>query len=382
VVKIPWGKGAAVPFWQRLSLLAKFLLLGGIFLLFANIAFVTDLINNGTLSIEFLIAQYIYSGLIAIGYVYAVNRNLLFLSFVVIVQVGFWFVPWSDYFALNTSHPMEYKLTINGVGILLTTVLSYILLISFITTEGSKSLRIKTEMELAGDLHTQLVPAIRAATADMDISGISIPADDVGGDLIHHENTPDGTLAYLADVSGHGIRSGMVMTMFKTALHYGFRTRTDPGKALDLARESLNTIPDKKIFITFAGIKCNSNQTIDWITAGHPPILHFRAKEKALIELLHKQLPLHATLVPAAVIAKSTSYGEGDYFVLYSDGIIESMNKKKEEFGLGRLIRSIAPLMETNMHPADIQQKVIDDMAAWGNRIDDQSLLVMRMKVT
>ena len=48
-----------------------------------------------------------------------------------------------------------------------------------------------------------------------------IPKDDVGGDLADLVEDGRDVTAYVADVSGHGLRAGVLMGMIKTAVRYG-----------------------------------------------------------------------------------------------------------------------------------------------------------------
>jgi hypothetical protein len=49
---------------------------------------------------------------------------------------------------------------VDGLGILVSLVLGYILLILFINKEGIRNLRIQAEMKLAQELHANLVPKV------------------------------------------------------------------------------------------------------------------------------------------------------------------------------------------------------------------------------
>src|SRR5258708_30976607 len=74
---------------------------------------------------------------------------------------------------------------------------------------------------LSSDIQNTLVPPIRYEGARVEAHGQSIPKDDVGGDLADLVSDGRDVTAYVADVSGHGLRAGVLMGMIKTAGRYG-----------------------------------------------------------------------------------------------------------------------------------------------------------------
>src|SRR5260370_26103348 len=73
---------------------------------------------------------------------------------------------------------------------------------------------------LSSDIQNTLVPPIRYGGARLEAHGQSIPKDDVGGDLADLVSDGRDVTAYVADVSGHGLRAGVLMGMIKTAVRY------------------------------------------------------------------------------------------------------------------------------------------------------------------
>ena len=55
-----------------------------------------------------------------------------------------------------------------------------------------------------------------------EIFGASVPSGDVGGDLVDVVESAGEWIAYIADISGHGVAAGVLMAMFKTSIRSGF----------------------------------------------------------------------------------------------------------------------------------------------------------------
>ena len=66
-------------------------------------------------------------------------------------------------------------------------------------------------------MHNSPVPPLRYRGDCIEALGQCIPKDQVGGDLM--DLVADGleVITYVADVSGHGLRAGILMGMIKTA---------------------------------------------------------------------------------------------------------------------------------------------------------------------
>ena len=70
---------------------------------------------------------------------------------------------------------------------------------------------------MAGEIHRSLVPARHETIGNIELFGTSIPSSEVGGDLFDIVQSDGSWHAYVADISGHGVASGILMSMTKSA---------------------------------------------------------------------------------------------------------------------------------------------------------------------
>jgi serine phosphatase RsbU (regulator of sigma subunit) len=106
----------------------------------------------------------------------------------------------------------------DAIGVLVGTILGYRLLVDFIRTEGLATVRMQTELALAHGIQSTLVPTLSFQTDRFEVYGKSIPSTEMGGDLIDTVQSDGALLAYVADISGHGLAAGQLMGMLKTAM--------------------------------------------------------------------------------------------------------------------------------------------------------------------
>jgi serine phosphatase RsbU (regulator of sigma subunit) len=127
---------------------------------------------------------------------------------------------------------LEHQMVSLGVCAILAIVAAYVAFIIFVRREGSRYFRIQTEIELAREIHRSLVPTFERKLAGFEVFGASIPSGEVGGDLVDIAESSGEWVAYLADVSGHGVAAGVLMAMFRTSLHSGLGGNRCPANCL------------------------------------------------------------------------------------------------------------------------------------------------------
>ncbi len=365
-------------FWRRMPPKSTFNFLLTVFLIFAPVGFISDIWQGGKLAIEVVFLYVFYSGTVAIGYAYSFTRSFKILPVAIVFQFGFHFIPWWEFFpgGPETAAELQNRLIFDGIGIMVCIILAYIMLIRFITIEGIKQVALSTEMELAGEIHRVLVPDIDVNNSSFEITGRSNPTDEVGGDLIDMISDENETIVYMIDVSGHGVGPGLLSGMFKAS----FRSIYETGKSLDAVVNNLNKVlldhRKKGMFITFGGLRFHDNDCIEILLAGHPPIMRID-KNGEFSELKHTQLPL-LTLRDTVYENNTINAKSGDLFVIYSDGIIETANKKGEEFGM----EQIRKILETDyqLPTNEIAERIYSQLNAYGSSHDDQSIIIIRRK--
>jgi serine phosphatase RsbU (regulator of sigma subunit) len=122
------------------------------------------------------------------------------------------------------------------------------------------------ELGLARAIQNTLVPSIAYRNMHVEAYGQTIPREEFGWDLVDLVAAGGDIIAYVADVSGHGLPAGVLMGMVKTAVRYGLHL----GQALPVLLDSLNrvlpAVKEPNMFATFAGLRFDGSV--------HPALLH------------------------------------------------------------------------------------------------------------
>lgn len=219
-----------------------------------------------------------------------------------------------------------------------------------------------------------LVPTINTKLGGFEFYGRSTPSGEVGGDLIDVAGTDDSWVAYLADVSGHGVAPGLVMGMTKSAARMLLSSGASSEALMPRLNEVLYPLKKPDMFITFCFVSVRGD-SLHVGLAGHPSILEYSAKSSEVREIECPNMPLG--IVPEGAFTLSAGGAEvGTLFALYTDGFLEATNKAGEEFGVKRLMEV---LRKYGARPlGEICDAIKDRVAQHGAQFDDQSLLLVR----
>ena len=201
--------------------------------------------------------------------------------------------------------------------------------------------RVAKELEIAKEIQQSIIPKNIPAISGLDISASVDPAAEIGGDCydfipIDEENT----VIYLGDVTGHGVPAGLLVSV-ANALIYAFRSLNDIWQILVNVNSILQVKSKPNMFITMVMLNWNkSMQKMEYISAGHEKILHYNAATLQVTELDSGGIALGMIPDCGKLLKKlQIPMGQGDFIVLYSDGIPEAWNSEKRQYGIGMLRR-------------------------------------------
>jgi phosphoserine phosphatase RsbU/P len=376
-----WGRRPQrFQFWRAISPASQATFLAGVFFMFLPVGLLADISRLGSDPPPRLFAEMLFSGAIAVAYVLVVRRPR-WLPVLTLLHIGLSMAMTrvlGPRTAPLTGTALETRIQADTNGVAAALIGSFALLSNFVQREGTRYVRAHTEIRLAAEIHRLLVPAISRRIGGFEFQGVSLASGDVGGDLIDLVESDSGWIGYVADVSGHGVGSGLLMGMVKSATRVQLRL----GQPLDQVLTNLNAVlldlKKPEMYVTFAGLQFDGRSGLHFSIAGHPPILHYRSASSSVEELSLPQLPI-AMFPDRAFVASTVAWGPGDLFVILTDGLTEVFDRRDREFGLDGVK---ALLREQATAPLDrLQGALIDAIRQHGPQRDDQTLLLIRAAV-
>lgn len=198
--------------------------------------------------------------------------------------------------------------------------------------------RIHKELELAREIQVGLLPLARHK--EFPVCAMNYPAREVSGDFYDFFRREDGRIYFnLADVSGKGMNSAMLMAKASSLLHHLAKTMNDPGEILERVNEELCESVTHGMFITIvSGFIDKDKKEILFSNAGHQPPLYHHIDGK--FEEIQAMAPPLGVL-PDMDFPVSTISMQGGSLYIFTDGVTESLNENEQELQLDGLIKLI-----------------------------------------
>ncbi len=357
---------------------AYLLFLAGVFATFMPAGVLTDIPLLGANPPPRLVFSALLSGVLAVSYVLVIPRWLLTLPLIAIHVLA---TVYFDRIAGPVGPPlagealrarMSLDVSISTTAI----IIGFVLFSQLIRREGTRWVRADAEIALASDIHRLLVPRIERRIGRFEFRGVSVASGAVGGDLLDVSESSSGWTGYVADVSGHGVAAGLLMGMTKSTARTQLR---GPGTLDSLLETSNAVLFDPKaptMFVTFAGTQATASE-LRFTVAGHLPILRYCRESDMVEELSMPQLPL-AMFADTGYASSALSCSAGDVFVIVTDGLTEVFDGADREFGFDRVK---ALLREHGQAPLQmIEERLLAAVRAHGAQLDDQTLLLIRVR--
>lgn len=251
-----------------------------------------------------------------------------------------------------------------------------------VLSSAVKTARMEEELAIARRVQTSLLP-VDPLLPGLDIATAMVPATDVGGDYFDIIPTLDGGFITIGDVSGHGLDAGLVMLMVQSALAaiVASRPNTSPRELLSLLNQVLfDNIArrlSRKDYVTLCALRYARNGMVTFAGA-HQDILVHRAATGRVerIKTLGPWLGIRQD-VRAITVDSMFRLNDHDVMVLFTDGIVEAMDRHGEQLGLRRLCGALEEVHAES--PSTIRDHIVRQVHDWMiAQEDDVTLLVAR----
>jgi PAS domain S-box-containing protein len=240
--------------------------------------------------------------------------------------------------------------------------------------------RDKAELQIAAQIQKSIMPDHAPEVFGFKLAAVSIPAREVGGDFydfILLQDKRQGLV--IADVAGKGIPAALFMALSRTIVR---ANAIHEVSTVDVLREANNMISEDAsagMFVTlFYGILDGKAHTLTYANAGHPPLLIFRRDCRKCLEQEVTGIALGAW-DGSEYEERQVLFGHGDVALLYTDGVTEAINGKRELYGIKRLCKTITK--SSHLSAKEIMRTVLDDISEFSSgqeQSDDITMIVLK----
>ncbi len=241
--------------------------------------------------------------------------------------------------------------------------------------------RQRVELETARRIQSSILPELPPRLAGVDIAHAYLPASEVGGDFYDVLALEDGRLAVaVGDVAGHGVSSGLVMSMAKSALAVQVTFDPDVAAVFRTLNRVVHQTARKRLLATLCYALLDPKRLeLLYASAGH--LYPYRITAAGKVEALESTAyPLGVRGI-LKVEPRTANLEPGDTLFLFSDGLVEARREgSDEQFGFDRLEQSLARHAPGGVDA--IRDGVLADVVRFTHhapREDDQTILVLRL---
>jgi len=258
------------------------------------------------------------------------------------------------------------------------------MLIFLLALELADRVIMKRDLEIAREIQRWLVPGTPPRVPGLDLAFSSKPANTVGGDYydafpLDPEQPPgkeNPLMLVVADVAGKSVPAALLMATF----HASLRSVASPAASLTEMVTRMNRYAcahsmEGRRFTTAVFAEYNpTTRVLAYVRAGHNE--PFLVRSSGQFERLDAgDLPLGID-PNAPYLPTEFTLTAGDLLLIYSDGLVEAVNEREEEFGEQRVIDLLKtaprePAEETlqrllsSVHAFTGQRRQYDDMTAF-----------------
>lgn len=234
--------------------------------------------------------------------------------------------------------------------------------------------RIKTELDIAHKIQESILPTEEIITDNYYVTGYSKAAKEVGGDFYdYYEIDEDYLVFVIGDSSGKGVPAALFSTITQNTIQQRCQYEKDPAKILTDVNKIICKNNTELMFITlWLGIYNKKTGIITFSNAGH---------NRPLIKdgTTFKELTMDSGIVMG--IDENFTYKKEEIklvneLILYTDGITDAQNNKKELYGEKRLI-NVLNNIEYDHIPELIRN--IEEYCGDEEQYDDMTLIYLKI---
>jgi sigma-B regulation protein RsbU (phosphoserine phosphatase) len=243
----------------------------------------------------------------------------------------------------------------------------------------------KAELRAAHDTQMSIMPHDDPRVLGCDVSGICVPANEVGGDFFDYFWLGEGENRFgivIGDVSGKAMRAAMTAVMASGIVNAEARGGKGIAEILATTNRILFSKTDRRMFTALCLLVLEPDRrSVTFANAGLVRPILIAADGLRSLEAVGSPHPLGMVL--------DTEYREatvevrrGDVLLLQTDGVIEAQNHGRQFYGEERLHHVLRSIDIVGMTSRQIRDALLDDVRQFvgsAPQHDDMAVVVVKI---
>src|SRR5579862_10054426 len=260
-----------------------------------------------------------------------------------------------------------------------------LLLFLLLMLEIADRVVMKRDLQIAREIQTWLLPGAPPQIPGLSLAYATRPANTVAGDYYDvfprpgKTNDENRVVFAVADVAGKSIPAAMLMATFQASL----KTLSTAQVALPELVSNMNKYACSnsqgglRFTTAFLAEYDAVRRTFTYINAGHNnPILR---RASGQIERLDVGGLPFGIMPDVKYDSATVTLAPGDWLVIFTDGLVEAVNARDEEYGEARLLSALEA--GKSSEPADLLKRLMFELDAFvGNTPQHDDVTCMLLK--
>ncbi len=199
-----------------------------------------------------------------------------------------------------------------------------------------KTLENLQDLEIAQTVQESLLPQEQLDFGNFQVLARTRAMTSMGGDYYDYVIDGANNLTILmADVAGHGVQAALLMAMAKSVLLMKNTGVVNPADVMEGLNKTFCTLRKAEISTMMTGqiIHIASDNSLSFFNGGHCPPLTVSRNGDTVTPLINQSLPF-GFLARRNFSGVSAILNPGETMILYSDGILECLDKNEETLGV------------------------------------------------
>lgn len=237
---------------------------------------------------------------------------------------------------------------------------------------------IQNEINIARNIQRSILVHDFIDDDQLSVHATLVPMQSVGGDLYDFYRDGDDVTFIIGDVSGKGLPAAMFMSSTITLFRATVKHHLSPHVIMEEINATLSTNNSLMMFVTaFIGWLHLPTGQLTYCNAGHLPPLIVKDGQCRWLEMkeVNVILGLDSTY---HFTERSTTLEHGEQMIVFTDGVTEAENDRKELLGFDRLLN----LLHDAQQPIDDQTvyDIVCRYSAHAEQSDDIAIMNITRK--
>ncbi|HEX6159390.1 MAG TPA: fused response regulator/phosphatase [Thermoanaerobaculia bacterium] len=236
------------------------------------------------------------------------------------------------------------------------------------------------DLQIARRVQEALVPQKSFATARIEVRSAYIPSEVLSGDFYDYFAQDEQTYIFVADVSGHGLPSAILVSLLKSYIHTEAAAEPSLADFMAHLNEFLFSVSLPTQFATAQLFRIGSDRRLFYANAAHPGfLLHRRGTHETVV--VEQPSNLLGALPRMTFEEYSLDVATGDTLFIYTDGLTDRRNAAGEFYSIERVMKLLAETAEADLTAVyDAIYADVSNFAATEEFKDDIAFVVTRFR--